>query len=560
MVDSQLPLGSPAPQDPKPPADPDTFTILIATDNHIGYLEKDPVRKDDSFKAFEEILTIARERDVDFILLGGDLFHENKPSRKCLYQTMAMLRAHCLGDRPCRMEFMSDQSENFPDRFATVNYQDPNFNVGMPIFSIHGNHDDPSGDGALCSLDILSVAGLINYFGRQSEVDDISIKPILLRKGTSRLALYGLGNVRDERLNRTFQKKRVKMFRPREGAEEWFNLLIFSTCPEKGQYPEAKAVTLSLRTAHGPTNYVPENFLDDFLQLVLWGHEHECRIDPAENSAQGFYVTQPGSSVATSLCEGEAVEKHVGILEIKGTDFQLEKIRLKTVRPFIMDEVVLKDETDLRPTDTAMVDAFLKDKVQSLIDTALREWRELNPDVPEEAEPKPLIRLKVEYSGGFTTFNPQRFGQAFVAAVANPKDILHFYRRRVPQKPSEKKQAIDTGNIDAFIPEKLENFRVEDLVTEYLSTQNLDILPENELGNAVREFVEKDENDAIKEFVEKSLFQTREVLASRQLPTEEKDDEAIREEVLNEKRKLAEKFARLPAENVAEKRRRAKTA
>lgn len=83
-----------------------------------------------------------------------------------------------------------------------------------------------SQDGSLCALDLLSAAGLVNYFGKQVEVDDIQIKPILLQKGTSKLALYGLGNVRDERLNRTFQKKKVKMFRPREDMNSWFNLMV----------------------------------------------------------------------------------------------------------------------------------------------------------------------------------------------------------------------------------------------------------------------------------------------------------------------------------------------
>ena len=50
---------------------------------------------------------------VDFILLGGDLFHENKPSRKTLHGTMAMFRKYCMGDKPCQLEFLSDQSVNF---------------------------------------------------------------------------------------------------------------------------------------------------------------------------------------------------------------------------------------------------------------------------------------------------------------------------------------------------------------------------------------------------------------------------------------------------------------
>ena len=70
---------------PPPPAtmgrDPDfrpsnVMTILLATDNHLGYMEKHPVRGDDSFRTFAEILQIARANAVDALLLGGDLFHD----------------------------------------------------------------------------------------------------------------------------------------------------------------------------------------------------------------------------------------------------------------------------------------------------------------------------------------------------------------------------------------------------------------------------------------------------------------------------------------------------
>ena len=77
----------------------------------------------------------------------------------------------------------------------------------MPFFTVHGNHDDPAGSGALSALDLLSVANFINYFGKVPSVDQIALYPILLQKGTTRVALYGLGNVRDERLYRTFQQQ-----------------------------------------------------------------------------------------------------------------------------------------------------------------------------------------------------------------------------------------------------------------------------------------------------------------------------------------------------------------
>ena len=53
--------------------------------NHLplqGVWEKDEVRKDDSFVALEEVFELAAKHGADFVLLGGDLFHDNKPSRQ----------------------------------------------------------------------------------------------------------------------------------------------------------------------------------------------------------------------------------------------------------------------------------------------------------------------------------------------------------------------------------------------------------------------------------------------------------------------------------------------
>lgn len=42
----------------------DTFRILVATDNHIGYNERDPIRGQDSINTFREILQLAVKHDV----------------------------------------------------------------------------------------------------------------------------------------------------------------------------------------------------------------------------------------------------------------------------------------------------------------------------------------------------------------------------------------------------------------------------------------------------------------------------------------------------------------
>jgi double-strand break repair protein MRE11 len=61
----------------------------------------------------------------------------------------------------------------------------------------------------------------------------------------------------------------------------------------------------------GAQEAVPEGMFDDAVDLVMWGHEHDCRIIPEPVAGKPYYVTQPGSSVATSLADGEALEKWV---------------------------------------------------------------------------------------------------------------------------------------------------------------------------------------------------------------------------------------------------------
>ena len=57
--------------DSPPPGD--TMRILIATDNHLGFLATDPARGDDSFDTVDEILQTARDKHCDCVFFAGDL-------------------------------------------------------------------------------------------------------------------------------------------------------------------------------------------------------------------------------------------------------------------------------------------------------------------------------------------------------------------------------------------------------------------------------------------------------------------------------------------------------
>ena len=53
---------------------------MVSSDNHLGFKEKDEELGPDSFRVFEEMLETSNDLNVDFVLLGGDLFHELTPS------------------------------------------------------------------------------------------------------------------------------------------------------------------------------------------------------------------------------------------------------------------------------------------------------------------------------------------------------------------------------------------------------------------------------------------------------------------------------------------------
>ncbi|KAI0884651.1 DNA repair exonuclease [Annulohypoxylon maeteangense] len=510
--------------------DADEIRILVATDNHVGYEERDPIRGDDSWKSFDEIMNLARTEDVDMVLLAGDLFHDNKPSRKAMYKVMRSLRKNCLGDKPCQLQFLSDATDVFDGGLGHVNYEDPDINISIPVFSIHGNHDDPSGEGNLCSLDLLQMAGLVNYFGRVPQVDEIHAKPVLLQKGLTKLALYGISNVRDERMFRNFRDHNVRWYRPNQQSSDWFNLLAVH----------------QNHHAHTATGYLPENMLPEWLDLVVWGHEHECLIDPSHNPETGFHVMQPGSSVATSLVPGEAVAKHVAILTVTGREFKVEKHRLKSVRPFMTSEIVLANDKRFKGLDKKKENRHDLTKkligvVEEMIEEANAEWDSIQEeDSLDNTRPLPLIRLKVEYTapegGQYDIENPQRFSNRFQGKVANTNDVVHFYRKKTVQRKAPMGELPEEllANL-----EEIDDIKVDKLVAEFLSAQaqSLKILPQAPFGDAVNQFVDKEDKHAMESFVSESLTeQVKQMLSLG-------DDDDLENAMEQVKARLEQKFS-----------------
>lgn len=309
---------------------------------------------------------------------------------------------------------------------------------------------------------MLDGPNLLNYFGkRQDNTKNVKIDPILLRKGTTRVALYGLGHMRDEKLNQLWKNDHLCFSRPLEedqnqnnetsSESEWFNILTLHQNRSGGRGGNTK-------------NGIKEDMIPDWMDFVCWGHEHECDIDVTESVVGTFRISQPGSTVATSLVDGESMRKKIGILDIREGQFRLTTIPLTQIRSFVISDtpIRLTDIPRLDPDEPNVdkkVSKVLEEKVRVLIHDAREKRNELlrdaagaedgggnplakyyynnnndennNNNIPLkhvlEKVDEVLVRLKVDHTG-FSAVNNQRFGAKFVGDVANPvREYIYIY-------------------------------------------------------------------------------------------------------------------------------------
>ncbi|KAG9508578.1 Double-strand break repair protein MRE11 [Fragariocoptes setiger] len=462
------------------------FSFLVTTDNHLGYKHDDPVRGQDSFKSFEESLQVAKEKNVDFILLGGDLFHVPRPNLDSMNKCSTIIRKYTFtGEK--KHSFTRIGGEFSHEKFKHGNFEDPGYNVACPIFSIHGNHDEPVGSDPLCACQALASNGSLNYFGcfpRKNQ--EITISPLVLKKGEIKVAIYGLGFLPDALLKRKWERNQVHFATPPENS---FTVLVLH----------------QNTNCHGSTSssYIKDEVVPEFFSLVIRGHEHDA-LDPIKMMSRDQIVFQPGSTVATSLGHGEALPKRVGIVHVRKSLFtknpqnpyisEIDLIPLKTCRKILLkdlywsqtEQYVQRRIDELRHSSPPDIAQYVKDFVCRELDTMLQEYEFENSDPDSSGElnlpPAPLVRIRVEF-----TDSEQCFGQAdfkndyYPKKVAN-KDIVLFKRQKVILTDSGERVTTfeDSQGVEDDDYDPLDDFNPEPLVIDRLLNRYFDDKPQDE--------------------------------------------------------------------------------
>lgn len=420
--------------------------IAITTDNHLGVKERDPIRRDDSFRTFEESLRMGMICGADVVLQAGDLFDIQRPSQFCILRTMQIIKRVCAVPRPRHPGISSikhDRPSKQAARISTIRTSvSPSIEVVLPdvlgreyafetsgtkpFFMIHGNHDPPtySGvDACVSPVDLLSAADLVDNIGNYRDVNDIVVRPTVIRKGETIIALYGFGNIREERAHRMFTLGKIRFLTPTEHCADFYALKqsgqipghIPATAVNEGEYGEKDWEFLAdeklrerLRTENvfnilmihqnryrGAMNGLPakscvlEEMLPEWMDLVIWGHEHDCEIEPVRGSNHKYFLSQPGSTVVTSLRAGEAIAKRNAIVTVRKRRFNMVSFPLLSVRPFVFRDVTfpgipasdndshLSSHNPRHLRSVILSRAAMEDKLRREIEQALEEAKEV---------------------------------------------------------------------------------------------------------------------------------------------------------------------------------------
>jgi double-strand break repair protein MRE11 len=95
-----------------------------------------------------------------------------------------------------------------------------------------------------------------------------------------------------------------------------------------------------------------------------------------------------------------------------------------------------------------------------------------------------------------------------------------------PDEEEEEWEDNDENPAAATVSERLSKLRMASLVKQYLQAQNLEVLVENGLEDAVMRFVDKDDKDAIKDFVADTLRSV-----GRDMKSKDMDEDDVEEHV-----------------------------
>lgn len=479
-------------------------------------------------------MDLARDNNVDFVLLGGDLFHSNRPSPAVEHTCIKIIRQHMNAAAKKNVTFKRISGEfSHIQKVKHANFEDPNIIVPCPILTIHGNHDDPTGPLSQTVCEKLATCGLLNYFGADHSKPGQKrvVEPIVLQKGEIKIAIYGMGFIPDLKLRVALEDRQVVFVDP---PPDSYNILVVH----------------QNRVPHNKFKVIEDDLYPDFFHLIVRGHEHDCQPPQSlPQSRVNGLVYQPGSTVATSVSVQEHGNKRVGLFHVsKNPNYDVpvsgpsgdvkqprynvnyELKSLINCRDMIMKDVYqkeilvyLKKEHRLDKCTSLEYRTYSKKYVEEQIEKLLKD-HSIRAGAKHNHFKLPLVRIRLEYSSKAQRFDEIEIRSKFYPQRVANDNIVLFKKQKIAQNESgqtnnltfidddcDDDEDIESGEYIDIDEEQKESIEIQ--VSNYFKDkppsqrpvtisldEYMDAINASEGGSAIMKIIKQKRTDTLLEF------------------------------------------------------------
>jgi len=402
--------------------------IGIFSDTHLGFEEKGQ-RNKECFSNLEQAIQLCIEKEVDFVVLPGDVFHDPTPSHNTLFSAIKSFSEAKKGSSKVKLSIKKNRES------TAVEYS------GLPILTIHGNHEY-KGKDTKAALDVLNLSGLVKYFHAGT---------MIAEKDSEKVCVHGLGAVPEKKALEVLQYWDPK---PEQGSCNL--LLLHQGFKEFMAVDDEMIATLSL-------DNLPKGF-----DLIINGHLHWQNQQKIGDTT--FML--PGSTISTSIKKLES-EKPKGVYFF---DSQSKQI---TFREFSNQRKMFYHKTGFENADIELVIQECK--------------KLISKDLEQSQDLKPLIRinlkgtLKKGLSPGDINLGEimEEFSDKAILSVSK-NFSLNSFKKKISDLRAMQKEKLSLASVGFELLEK--NLKETDFGDDFPTKKLFDLLAENDLDSALQLF------------------------------------------------------------------------
>jgi DNA repair exonuclease SbcCD nuclease subunit len=276
--------------------------IAIFSDTHFGFSFGGFTKEDSFLQANQVVDKILERRDIDAVIIAGDIFDSDNPDSSTLAKSLRILQKLTIKDYTAKVEEVEFRNKKDFSAFPS-----------LPVVAIPATHERK----AFGEEDIVEALQIANFLINANN------KWIKISKGNEKVSILGLGGMDDSEFKKFLEKEREKIEEEVKN-KDGFKIFLFH---------QSLKELMPFVNDFASLDELPKGF-----DLYVCGHIHnkvEARVH-----TKMFLI--PGSTVLTQQKKEEQGKKGFLIFDTKNYSYEFVEINS---RPFFYIELNFESAT-----------------------------------------------------------------------------------------------------------------------------------------------------------------------------------------------------------------------